>query len=107
MSHETTAPPEGESRERSKEAWISGGVLLGAMCIRLIVWSVWKHDPLYGQPVLDAAFYRDLASGTVELPSGPFLWNPLYPAFLKTLLRAGGELPGSAVFVQMGLGAVG
>ncbi len=96
-----------EGKQRSTEAFLAGAVLLGALAVRLAVWIGWRHAPFYSQPLLDAAFYRDLATGAFRPPPGPCLWNPLYPAFLELLFGLGGEGTTTPVFAQMAMGALG
>jgi tetratricopeptide (TPR) repeat protein len=107
MAQGDETPAASDRRESAKEAWIAASILLGALGIRLVAWSLWREHPFHRQPVLDAAFYRDLASGTLAFPAGPFLWNPFYPAALKALVTVQGKLPGAAVLIQFGLGAIG
>ncbi|MHC5080148.1 MAG: tetratricopeptide repeat protein [Planctomycetota bacterium] len=104
---ETELSEPARKSEAAVESLIAGGVLLGAMAIRLLLWTGWRESPFSRQPLLDAAFYHDLATGAFHPPSGPLLWNPFTPVFLKTVYGIFGVHPTAVLFVQMGLGAVG
>lgn len=107
-----------EAAERRGEArlwpwWVWGGAAAVGLALNMaFLRSLWRHDPLARIPVLDSAYYLEIArrwlAGEIVPPDhGLLLLPPGYPLFLAPLLALVGERLWIVAVVQGVLAAAG
>lgn len=93
--------------------WVWAGAAAVALVLHLVfLRSLWGHDPLARIPILDSAYYLEIArrwlAGEIVPPDyGLLLLPPGYPLFLAPVLPMVGERLWIVVVVQAVLAAAG
>jgi len=114
MASVTMQRQPGEREEVRLWSWrIWGGVAAAALALHLVfLRSLWRHDPLARIPILDSAYYLEIArrwlAGEIVPPDyGLLLLPPGYPLFLAPLLPLVGESLWVVAIAQAVLAAAG